>query len=183
MKDYNKGTYEYTLKGLKHNQAILIRDNDTGEVNEVTVSTPKQTGSTKYGETMSFHKIYDTTLEYLKLKLTDIEIRVVMTLVTRAAPITNSLDPLNDDLTYRELANELSISIGKVKPILEKLFKLGVYGRFEVTEKALGYRKYWLLNPVVATKSVVIKDDVQGLFANTELTIAVLALEKAKAKD
>jgi hypothetical protein len=88
------------------------------------------------------------------------------------APITNSLAPLNDDVTVSALSDKFGISTGKVRTVFDKLFAEGVYGRFEVTRVDSGFTKYWVFNPFLSFNGAFVHIRTFSLFKGT-------AIEKA----
>jgi hypothetical protein len=85
---------------------------------------------------------------------------------------TNSLKPLDDNITIHELMSYFDISEKKVKTTFKKLFELGVYGKFEVAKKNKDYTKYWIVNPYLSFKGKTIEKSITELFKGTHISIA-----------
>jgi len=114
-----------------------------------------------------FKKDYTNSWKFLDKHLSPLEYKAAHTLAMMAKANTNSLEPLNDETTLRELMEILNVSINKVKPILEKLFDFGVYGKFQVKEAHIPYTKYWVFNPYLSFSGKIIGSDISNLFKNT----------------
>jgi hypothetical protein len=166
MKDYD---YESTIK-LKHHEAPAKINKQTGEVSEIigkTSNIPK--GKELFEPKAMFRKSFDATEEFLDKVLTPLEFKVVARMCRMAKMNTNSLQPLSDDLTVLEIAEELHINRREVNKLLAKLFDLGVYGRFEIVKEDIGYTKYWILNPYIRFQGKTISSDIKALFEGTKI--------------
>ena len=166
MKDFD---YSTTIK-LKHNEAPAKINLETGVINEITVLKTKNNipkGKELFEPKAIFRKSFDSTEEFLDSVLTPLEFKVVARMCRMAKMNTNSLDPLSDELTLIEIAEELKVNRRDVKTILNKLFSLGVYGKFEVVKQDVGYTKYWILNPYIRFKGKTIDSDIKKLFEGT----------------
>ena len=114
-----------------------------------------------------FRKDYNKSWEYLDSVLTPLEFKVVAKLCRMAKMNTNSLEPLNDDTTIQSIAEEFSIGRNKVTPLFNKLYKFGVYAKFEVVKTNVPYTKYWILNPYLSFAGKLIHSDIAKLFIGT----------------
>ena len=81
---------------------------------------------------------------------------------------SNSLEPLSDELSLRDLSNALNINKNKVRLITNKLYKYGVYLSIKVYENH--EKEYWVLNPSISWKGRLIKDSIFEHFKNTIIT-------------
>lgn len=153
---------------LKHNETLAKIDKETGEITEVKNrgGNPK---ASYHLPKAKFTKDYNAAMIYLSKHLTTEELGIVQRMIIRARPYTNSLNPLNDDSSLRTLAEEFKIGKNRVKRSLNRLFDLGVYGKFEVVESNKEYTKYWILNPYIAFNGKVIDKGIQQLFMNTDI--------------
>lgn len=115
----------------------------------------------------SFRKDYTNSWMFLERVLKPIEFKAAFALALKAKANTNSLEPLNDDTAKSELMAILGVSKNMVNPILEKLYILGVYGRFDVYEVNKPYTKYWVFNPYLSFQGKLLKSDIALLFKNT----------------
>lgn len=159
--------YKRSVK-LQHNEVPARINLDTGEVKPVDV-TPKTMPNEcyKFEPKASFRKDYTNSWLYLRRKLTPIEYKAAHTLAMMARANTNSLEPLSDSTTLNELQEVLGVSINKVKPILNRLFDLGVYAKFEMVKADIGYTKYWAFNPYLSFSGQIIYSDIARLFRGT----------------
>lgn len=153
---------------LNDNEIASKINIETGEVTPLAQRSnnlPK--GKEVFEPNAKFMKTYSKTWEFLKGKLTPLEFRCAFTLSLMAKMNNNSLEPLNDNTCINELMEVLGISKNNVKPILKKLFNLGVYGKFEVKDFDKPYTKYWVLNPYLSFSGKVIDTTLKDMFKNT----------------
>ena len=159
--------YTQTIK-LKDNELPAKINVETGEVKEVDHkknNVPE--GKEVFQPNAFFRKDYTNSWKFLNKYLTPIEFKAAHTLAMMAKANTNSLEPINDDTTLKELMEVLNVSINKVKPILNKLWDLGVYGKFDVKEVDKPYTKYWIFNPYLSFSGKLINSDISNLFKGT----------------
>lgn len=155
------------------NEVLQKLNKETGEVEDIELPVAnKQTG--KHSDLMIFEpdglfvKEYSPGWDWLYLHTTALEYKVAGYLSHRAHPVTNSLKPLSDGTTQRELAAILRISLGKVSVTINRLFELGVFGKFEVhADKE--YKKYWLFNPYLTFRGKYLHQSVWELFKDTNI--------------
>jgi len=156
---------------LQDNETLLIINKETGNIKE-----PKKRinnipeGKELFEPKGIFRKDYTKTWKYLKTELTPFEFSVAFELALLAKANTNSLEPLSDDTTVSQLVEKFKISRNKVKPLFNKLFRLGVYAKFEVYDITKPYTKYWILNPYLSFSGKLINSDIAKLFLGTLLT-------------
>lgn len=118
-----------------------------------------------------FRKDYTKSWEFLDRALSPLEFKVVAKLCRMAKMNTNSLEPLNDDTTIAVIAKEFKIGRNKVSPLFNKLFKLGVYAKFEAYKPDVPYTRYWILNPYLSFSGKIISSDIAKLFIGTTIEI------------
>lgn len=159
--------YEKTVK-LKHNEVAAKIDMETGEVIRVSkkVNNIPNDKEILSGE---FHKTFDGPLDYLVDILKPMEMKVLLKLMRMAKMNTNSLEPLSDRTTVRELSEYFGVSKNKINPVLKRLFELGVYGKFQVVRKDLEHTRYWVLNPYLSFKGRLVRSDIAALFKGTRI--------------
>jgi hypothetical protein len=156
---------EYNLNHDEIPAKINTRTGETTQLKSRKNNIPE--GKEVFKSEAIFRKDYTNTWNFLKRVLTPIEFKAAHTLVLMAKSKTNSLEPLNDDTTLKELMEILDVSINKVKPIINKLWELGVYGKFNIKEVDKPYTKYWVLNPYLSFSGQIIASDIARLFSNT----------------
>ena len=155
---------------LNDNESAAKINLDTGEVTEfISKSSNVPEGKVIFEPKAIFRKDYTKAWEFLDKELTPLEFKVVSKLCRMAKMNTNSLEPLNDETTIPVLVDEFNISKNKVKPIFNKLFKLGVYGKFDIYRKEFPYTKHWILNPYLSFSGKIINSDIAKLFIGTEI--------------
>jgi hypothetical protein len=153
---------------LYHNEDVLAVNLETGEYRDI----PRRKnnipdGSVVFNSKALFKKDYQNTWFFLKGVLSPLEYKAAHSLTMMAKANTGSLEPISDESTIKQLMEVLDVSKNKVKPIMDKLFELGVYGKFEAYKPERPYTKYWLINPYLSFSGKIIKSDIQELFNGT----------------
>ena len=80
---------------------------------------------------------------------------------------TNSLAPLSNKTTVKELSEQFHIGINQVTKTFEKLFSLGVYAQFKISK--YGMKEYWILSPYLSFRGKLIHDSIWQNFKGTIL--------------
>lgn len=172
--------YDYTTElKLKHNEIPAIINTETAELKELTSNQYKK--EPKDRSTMYFNdfnqpwsRTFSASWKLLETQTTPKELLVAHKLAIRAKAYTNSLEPLNPESTVRVLAQELQENKNNIDKIIDKLFKLGVIGKFEVYEDNQHHQKYWVFNPFLSFNGKTIKKDVANLFSRTTYAKVVM---------
>lgn len=163
-------TYNANIE-LHHNEAPAKINKNTGEITELNktkVDKEPRDKSMKFFKTnQPYSQVFTKAWNLLETQTTDLEFKVAYKLALRAKAYTNSLEPIKPDSSLREIADELNISHNSVKAVFERLFKLGVIGKFEVYDKVERHHNYYIFNPYLSFNGKIIKKDVQTLFDNT----------------
>lgn len=167
----DKSTYEFNFGKLKHSEVPAAMDKETGEIRELKRGSKKGPSAnpnlTPFEPDAQFTRTYTKVWKHLLNELTPLEYKVAHSMSVRAKAFNNSLEPLSEDLTIRELAAELGISIGKVNVTTKRLFELGVYGRFKVYKGQ--DKEYWVLSPYLSFNGSVVDRGLVELFNGTTL--------------
>lgn len=153
---------------LYHDEVLMAVSQETGEIRDIKSrrnNIPE--GSELIDPKALFKKDYSKSWFFLREVLTPIEYKAAHTLSMLAKANTNSLEPLNDESALKELMSVLGVSINKVRPILNKLFDLGVYGKFEVYKPEKPYTRSWIFNPYLSFMGRLVKSDIANLFRGT----------------
>lgn len=158
--------YSKTVK-LNHNEIVARINVETGELKKET--RPNNLPNDKEILSGAFRKNFDGPLNYLQDTLKPLELKVLLKLMLMAKMNTNSLEPLNDKTTIPQLVEYFGVSKNKIKPALDKLFSLGVYGKFDVVKEDLNYTKYWVLNPYLSFQGRLVYSDIANLFKGTKI--------------
>jgi hypothetical protein len=161
--------YEQTIK-LDHNEIPAKFNLETGEIAYVGIHRSKNKTKgiqEKHEPGAKFYKNYPASWAFLKKNLEPYEYMAAHSLALRAKANTNSLEPLNDDTVISILVEEIGVSKNRVKSVLQHLFDLGVYGRFDIAEVGKRYTKYWILNPYLSFNGTIIDKSISELFKNT----------------
>lgn len=165
---------------LKDHESLFKVNKETGELTELSsVLKSLPDNMEVWLPTSSFHKTFDASWKYLTKALTSDELKVVTIMSLMASPNTNSLSPLNEEASLMNLANFFNINKNKIKKILDNLFDIGVFARFEVVKVESPYTKYWILNPYISFKGKLANSDVAKLFNGTQIHIEYLKNARA----
>ena len=121
-------------------------------------------------EEVGWTKHFNASWEFLDEVLTDLEFKIVNRMCRMAKMNTNSLQPLDDSTTIIELSETFGLDRRRTKKTFDKLFNLGIYGKFEVVDEDKGYTKYWVLNPYLSFSVKLIDEGITTLFEGTRLT-------------
>ena len=153
---------------LNHNEAPAKINMETGEIlpiNKRPNNIPEGKSKLDYN---NFSIINNDMLRVLFDECNGSEIKVILHMVYMSEFGNNSLKPLNDELSYRELSRIFSIDDKTIKAILNKLKYLGVYLQLNITEVD-GAKEYWVLNPYISWKGKLKSDSLFHTFANTRI--------------
>lgn len=168
-----QGDYERIIS-LKHNECPAKMNVETGEIKLLDV--PKKQNNNpdliEFEPNAIFSRSYSKSWEFLYYKTTDKEYKVAQYLAFKAKAFTNSLEPLSDDSTVREIAEATGISKDKVTQTFARLFELGVYGKWEVNELIKGRTKYWIFNPYLSFNGKRVDKNIVTLFDKTAIAKA-----------
>lgn len=164
--------YERTYQ-LKHNEAPAKINMETGEVKKIGEARGKPNPDFQKFDLMPvYHRLNPVAWEFLESQTTDSELKCALKLAHLAKAFTNSLVPLNDETTLVDLSDTLGVNRNIVERHIDRLFKLGVIGKFEVYDDKQRHTKYWVFNPYLAFNGDKIRRDVVTLFDKT--TIAMI---------
>lgn len=157
---------------LKDNEAPAKIDLETGEMTllqatEKNIAKVKNINVVDFQHNELFQRTYIKSWNLLRTQTTDKEFKIATLLALKAKPFTNSLEPLNDDATSEFLASQFSVSRNGIKDIFDKLFKLGVYGKFELHDNPTNFKKYWIFNPYLSFNGNKIDKSILGLFEDS----------------
>lgn len=153
-------------------QSVNVVDRYTGEIVEVEHLPSKKgkkpsNGMTKYNLMEYYHRRNTRAWFLLDTQTSKKEYDLAIKLADRSKSFTGSLEPFNDDMGMSAMAKVLKVDRRTLSDSIDKLFRLGVIGKFEVYEANEVYKKYWFFNPYLAFNGDIIKESVQDLFSNT----------------
>lgn len=163
--------YKQTVKLEDHESLIKLNKKTGVETDLKKVINHLPVGTELNKKKSLYHQVSDDVAEYLENRLTLTEYRVVGIMSRMASFRTNSLKPLDDDTSTYELQEYLKVDRKKVKDILKKLYLMGVYGIFKVSERDNPYKHYWILNPYISSKGNITEKDVKDLFKGTDIAL------------
>ena len=167
-----KESYQTTIK-LKHNEIPAKVNVETGEIKplvpnqEFEAKKPRDKTMMLFKHTGPFHRKFNKAWMLLESQTTKQELAVANKLAMMAKAYTNSLEPLKPDSSIVEIAETLNENRNTIVKIIDKLFKLGVIGKFEVYNKNEEYQNYWIFNPFLSFNGKAIKHNVDSLFRDT----------------
>lgn len=107
-------------------------------------------------------------LPILRKYLTHTEISIVVTMILKADYNSNSLAPLNNETSIRDLSEIFNISPTIVKKTFAKLFNLGVYAQLRIATDT--GNEFWILNPYIYWKGKLKDDSIFKHFAGTDIS-------------
>ena len=161
---------------LFHNEVPARVNVETGEVT-IVKKRGRPKGSLPKGKEVwlpnaLFTKHFPQSWKWLREHTTDNEFKAAVALAQLAKAYTNSLEPLNDATIIPDLVNATGVSKNLIGVTLQKLWKLGVYAKFEVYDPSKPYTKYWILNPYLSFNGKLIDSDIARLFQGTYIGLA-----------
>jgi len=160
--------YEKTIK-LEHDEVAAKINLASGEIItlEDKVKKFKQGYERVNGNTVKWSRSYNKAWALLAELTNDREFKVAHKLATRANYRDNSLCPLDDDMSCTELGEELGVNRKEVDKIINKLFRLGVIGKWEVYQAHEVHKKYWVFNPYLSFNGNCEETGMRSLFKDT----------------
>jgi len=119
------------------------------------------------------YKTFDSTVSELMSRgvWKPLHSQIVLRMMARCKPNTNSLEPLSEKMSMRELGREFGLNYESVPKVLYELFSMGIYGKWDVADMDLYFKQFWVLNPYVATWGHGLHDDTKTKFDNTPWTL------------
>lgn len=167
MKDF----YEQTVR-LSHTKKIVSVDIETGDMKDI----PKRMNNIPKGKSVfnykRFHISNDSFAHTMLAQgiLTNEDLGVIMHMSSMAEMNTNSLRPLTDETTMKELAERFFVDRRRVDKIFKKLFTLGVYMQMNYfSDSEQREVTYWVLNPYISWKGNLKTDSIFSAFADTTI--------------
>ncbi len=81
---------------------------------------------------------------------------------------TNSLRPLTNNVTLKDLSERFKVPIKRVEKIFKKLFNMGVYSQLNYFSYSENQEVvYWVLNPYISWKGNLKNDSIFSAFQDT----------------
>lgn len=162
-------SYETSIK-LEHHEAPAKLDKKTNKFTEIIKkpnNLPKNNSLLKYKEFYIKNRKFMGILKPLNI-LTLEEFGLVDYMCAIAEFKSNSLKPLNNDTTVRDLEEIFGIPKNRIRKTFDKLFRLGVFMQVKVHQEDL--KEYWVLNPNISWKGELSDDSIFSHFKNTTIT-------------
>jgi len=162
MRNYD---YEFNLQ-LKHNEAPAKIDKETGEYIEVKPKKPLPENKTIFPMN-EFTKLNLEVIPFLSSELNHNEMSIIYQMIALTEYNTNSLEPLSNETSLKELSERFKIGINQVKKYFQHLYDLGVYAQFKVCKE--DRKEFWILNPYIAFRGKLIEDSIHDNFKGTRI--------------
>lgn len=166
-----KNKYTTELK-LNHNEIPAKIDLDTGEVTPIKQKSNNIPEGKSKLDYKNFGIINNDMIKVLERECSNLELAVILKLISRINFNTNSLRPLNNDTTVRILADEFNIGINSVTKLFKNLEHIGVYAQFKISEvgkSGISSNEYWILNPYIVWRGRLKNDVIFNYFINTKI--------------
>lgn len=161
--------YDYTKEvRLRHNERPAKINTDTGEIEEVFTTGPRYPQGKSALNYTHFGMLNLDLSKKLEKYLSNLELSIVFKMISRCDFNSNSLRPLNDATSIRELAEEFNLSVNSVPKVFKKLFDLGVYLQLRISENK-EEKQYWVLNPYIFWRGRLKNDSIFSTFYNTDI--------------
>jgi hypothetical protein len=159
----------YTKEIKLNDNEIAGRINvETGEITPLGArpnNLPKDKSKLKYD---SFSIVNINTQKLLQSLFNHEEYSIINYMISLAEINTNSLDPINDNTTIKELSEIFKINRNKTAKIMHKLYTHGVYLQINYYSYARKREvKYWVLNPNICWRGRLVNDSIFNHFKDT----------------
>jgi hypothetical protein len=153
---------------LKHNERAAKVNIETGEMELI----PNYIRNLPSGHSLLKYKSFSITnidaTRKLKRYFNETERCIILEMISAAELQTNSLKPLNNDTSLRQLEEAFGVNKNKIQKALKRLFDFGVYAQLNITEDKEA-RQYWILNPFISWRGRIKKDSIFEHFKNTDI--------------
>lgn len=160
-------SYKQTIE-LNNNESLAKVNNETGEVTTFQSNKRKLPEGKSKLDYDNFSIINNNMLKVLFKECSASEIKVILHMIYLSEFNSNSLNPLNNETSHRELGKIFDLDHKTIKTIFTSLKTLGVYLQLNITEVD-GVKEYWVLNPYISWKGKLKSDSLFLIFANTKI--------------
>lgn len=126
-----------------------------------------QTKNIKFKHNQPFQMTFTKAWKLLETQTSKKEFEVAVKLSLMAKAFTNSLEPLSQDSTTRELAEQFKCCATDISKVFKRLFELGVIGKFETGNKFNRIERYYVFNPYLSFNGNEIDELIPNLFSET----------------
>ncbi len=157
---------------LEDNEKPAIINLESGELTLIKEYHNNLPEGKSVFEISSFTKLNTEAITVMKELLTKDECFIVLQMIQMAEFNTNSLRPLNDDTTQKELSELFEVGKNQIQKYIKHLFDIGVFAQFKISK--YGLKEYWILNPYISFKGKTIEDTIFKNFSNTIITDKIL---------
>lgn len=171
MRKKNEKDYSMTIH-LHHDEIPAIVSTRTGEMKLKSKKQNNLPQGKSVFSSENFGKLDMDALTVMNDIMTKDEKDIVFTMIKLSEFNTNSLKPLNDDTTKKELCAIFNVGKNQVDKYFKRLFDLGVFAQFKIAK--YGLKEYWILNPYICFKGKTIEDSIFKNFIGTKITDLIL---------
>lgn len=182
----NQQDYNSEIR-LNHNELPAKVNSETGEITIVPLVHSDRirhkissSDLVEFEPGLAFRKDYNLSWKFLDENLNPTEFKAAWKLAIMAKANTNSLEPLSNDTTLKDLAVFLSIGKNQIDKILKRLWSLGVYGKFEVADADKPFKRFWILNPYLSFSGKYIDGSIKTIFDGTKICMYIKEVYKEK---
>ena len=155
---------------LKDSEIPAKIDLETGEILEVrNIFNTIPEGKELWLKNEKFSKMFTYSWKYLVRSLKSDELKVLIVMSLMAQPSTNSMPPLNEEVSMLQMEEYFGVYRKKLPQIFKKLFEIGVFARFEVATEEEFCKRYWILNPYISFKGRLVSSEIAKLFYGTKV--------------
>ena len=172
-----KKGYKKTINLSDKEQAAKV-NLETGELTLIKEFHNKLPEGKSVFELSEFAKLNINAIAVMKEILSKDECFIVLQMIQMTEFNTNSLKPLSDETTQKELSDLFGVGKNQVQKYIKHLFELGVFAQFKISK--YGLKEYWILNPYISFKGKTIEDSIFKNFSNTIITDKILKRELIK---
>lgn len=127
-----------------------------------------------------FFKKFSDAWPFLYENLNSLELETLMELCYRAGLQDQVIKELNGHTIQEEVSSHLNLTPRKSKLIFDKLFRLGVFGKFRVAKVNDPNSNAWIMNPYLGFLGENKKSGIAKLFKGTVVTIQYEKTYKAR---
>ncbi len=167
-----KKDYEQVVK-LHHDEKAVKVNVVTGELVEITKRVNNIPKGKRIVKQEDFTKVNNRVIPFLKKNLSHEELSIVFQMIGMAEFNTNSLKPLNNETTIKDLTEQFGVGKNQVSKYFKRLFDLGVYAQFKIAKD--GEKEFWILNPYISFKGRTAEDSLFDNFKGTKIADFILS--------
>ncbi len=152
---------------LQDNEIAARKDLETGEYTDLLTRRNTVPIGKSLIQQKDFTKLNRQVVPFLMEKLSNEELSIVFKMIYMAEYNSNSLEPLSNSTTLKELSEQFNVGKNQVSKYFNNLFELGVYAQFKIAKS--GLKEFWILSPYISFRGKTIEDSIFDNFRGTEI--------------